>query len=372
MNPGLALFLILGIAGFITITWLTFAGFRQQWIEYRIKRNSSSRDTVLHLKVKSRTNFTDTLFGVELISTNRKPLPAFEAGQYLTLLIPQKGKKNKLRRSYSLASWKSKPGVFELAIKREASGKGSSWLFDALHEGAIIEAIKPKGGFTLSSTDGEIILVAGGIGITPLRSMLHYLSTQQNVPVVKLFFASRFRDGLCYHDEFMASQQDHKWFQYYPILSQPDASWEGLTGRLNGSILRERLEHPNSSQFYFCASTEMMDAIMRDLLHYGISQHQFHFENFAVSSGNVSEGSFTISIQGYGDVIYEKAGNIFQVLEEQDFPIQGDCRIGQCGLCKMKLMKGNVKWIAQAEAQCGKKEFLPCICQPTENLEISV
>lgn len=371
MSLWLALLLIVGIAGFIAITWLTFAGFRQQWIEYCIKRNTSPRDTVLHLKVKTRANFTDTLFCVELTSKNRKALPAFEAGQYLTLLIPQEGRKNKLRRSYSLASWRRKPGVYELAIKRETSGKGSSWLFDALHEGAIIEAIKPKGSFTLSSTDKEIILVAGGIGITPLRSMLHYLSTQQIVPVVSLFFASRFRDGLCYHDEFMACQQKHNWFQYYPILSQPDTSWKGLTGRLNGSILRERLEHLSASQFYFCASTEMMDTIMRDLMQYGVEQHQFHFENFAVSSGNVSEGSFTINIQGYGDVIYEKAGNIFQVLEVQDYPIQGDCRIGQCGLCKMKLIKGNVKWIARPEAPCGEKEFLPCICQPTENLEIS-
>jgi ferredoxin-NADP reductase len=371
MNPGLLLLLLLGIAGFIAIMWLTFAGFRQQWIEYRIKKNATSSDATLHLKVKSRTNFTETLFRVELISKSKKSLPSFKAGQYLTLLIPQEGKKNLLRRSYSLATWQHKPGFYELAIKREDSGKGSSWLFEALHQGAHIEAIKPKGSFTLSPADKEIILVAGGIGITPLRSMLHYLSTQQNIPLVKLFFASRFRDGLCYHDEFLACEQKYTWFQYFPILSQPDSSWQGLTRRLNGYILRERLEHPQDSQFYFCASTEMMDAIMRDLIQQGIDKNQFHFENFALSSGNISEGSFTISIKGYDDVIYEKASTIFQVLEEQDYPIQGDCRVGQCGLCKMKLNKGNVKWITQPEIQCTGNEFLPCICQPLESLEIS-
>lgn len=371
MNLGLALLLLLGIAGLTFITWLTLAGLRQQWIEYRTKRKTLSSEASLLLKVKTRTNFTDTLFRVELVSKSKKPLPPFSAGQYLTLLIPQEGKKNKLRRSYSLASWAPQPGVYELAIKREAAGKGSTWLYDALQTGTTVQAIKPKGSFKLSPTNKEIVLVAGGIGITPLRSMLHYLSTQQNPPVVKLFFASRYLDGLCYHQEFLTWQQEHNWFKYFPILSQPDASWAGLSGRLNGSILHERLEYPTASQFYFCASTEMMDAIMRDLLQYGIDQHQFHFENFAVSSGNVSEGSFTINIDGYGDVIYEKAGTIFQVLEEQDYPIQGDCRIGQCGLCKMKLNKGAIKWIAQPEAICNEQEFLPCVCQPTENLEIS-
>lgn len=370
MNFGLAFLSLLGIAGFITIMWLTLAGLRHQWIEYREKVNSTISDSLLTLQVKSRTNFTDTLFRVELIAGNGQSLPSFNAGQYLTLLIPQEGKKNKLRRSYSIASWKGKPESYELAIKREVSGKGSSWLFNALHEGAFIETFKPKGSFILSPTDKEIILVAGGIGITPLRSMLHYLGTLPDAPNVKLFFASRYRDGLCYHEEFMEYQQRYLWFRYYPILSQPDPQWDGLTGRLNGNTIRQRLEHLEASQFYFCASTEMMDTIMRDLMQQGIDQHQFHYENFALASGNISEGSYTISIEGYGDVIYEKAGNIFQVLEEQDYPIQGDCRIGQCGLCKMKLMKGNIKWIALAESPCAEKEFLPCICQPVENIEI--
>jgi ferredoxin-NADP reductase len=371
MNAGLVFLLLIGIAGLIAITWLTIAGFRQQWIEYRTTRNASRNDSTLTLKVKARVNFTDTLFRVELIPEKPKSLPSFEAGQYLTLLIPQEGKKNKIRRSYSLASWHHRPGVYELAIKREASGKGSSWLFDALHEGATIETIKPKGSFKLSSTDKEIILVAGGIGITPLRSMLHYLITLPQAPPVKLFFASRFREGLCYNEEFIAYQEKYSWFKYIPILSQPNTSWQGLTGRLTGILIKRWLGSLASSQFYFCASTEMMDTIMRDLMQHGVDQHQFHFENFAVSSGNVSEGSFTINIEGYGDVIYEKANNIFQVLEEQDYPIQGDCRVGQCGRCKMKLNKGSVKWIARAEAFCTDKEFLPCICQPVENLEIS-
>lgn len=371
MNFGLALLSLLGIAGSIAIVWLTIAGLREQWNEYLTRKIATRQESILRLKVKSRSNFSSTLFRVELISEKGDSLPAFAPGQYLTLLIPQEGKKNRLRRSYSLASWQRVPEVYELAIKRETSGKGSTWLFDALDQGAIIEAMKPKGSFTLSSSDKEIILVAGGIGITPLRSMLHYLKTRQNLPPVKLFFACRHRDGLCYNEEFLALQEKYSWFTYFPILSQPDPAWQGLTGRLNGSLIKRHLENHPTSQFYFCASTEMMDTIMRDLMQYGIEQHQFHYENFAVSSGNVSEGSFTINVEGYGDVVYENVGTIFSALENQDYPIQGDCRVGQCGLCKMKLDKGNVKWIAKPEAHYNKGEFLPCICQPLENLKIS-
>lgn len=372
MNPALAVLLFIGVAGFIFIVWLTVAGLRQRWIEHQGVRSSRRDETILSLKVKRRNNFTDKLFRVELEAANKKDaLPPFQPGQYLTLLVPQKGKKNRLRRSYSLASWQARPDVYELAIKKEESGKGSSWLFDALHEGVAIEAIRPKGSFVLLSTNAEIVLIAGGIGITPMRSMVHYLKSLPQSLHVKLFFASRFRSGLCYHEEFESLQQSHRWFQYYPILSQPDESWSGLTGRLNGGLIKQRLIDPKASHFYFCATTEMMDTIMKGLFDEGIGQHQCHFENFAVSSGHVSAGSFTISIEGYGDVLYEGERNIFQALENQDYPIQGDCRVGQCGLCKMRLDKGNVNWLTAPEAPCAPNEFLPCVCVPADNLEIS-
>lgn len=372
MNAVLVILLLFGIAGFIAIIWLTIAGLRQRWLEYRLSKSKSWNDQRIVLKVQSRVNFTGVLFRVELIPANtNQSLPSFEAGQYLTLLIPQEGKRNKLRRSYSLASWKQKPGIYELAIKRESAGKGSSWLFDMLHEGAIIEAINPKGGFTLTSTNDEIVLVAGGIGITPLRSMLCYLKSHQDPPKVKLFFASRFAEGLCYDNEFRTLDRKCDWFEYHPILSQPVASWKGLTGRLSGSLIHEKLHNPRIAQFYFCASAEMMDSIMKGLLAEGLDRHQFHFENFAVSSGHVSEGSFTLSVDGYGDVVCDNADNIFQALENQDYPILGDCRVGQCGLCRMKLNKGQVKWLTTPEARCAPNEFLPCVCVPTDNLEIS-
>jgi ferredoxin-NADP reductase len=173
--------------------------------------------------------------------------------------------------------------------------------------------------------------------------MLHYLSTLQHVPPIKLFFASRYRNGLCYDEEFIALQEKYSWFKYFPILSQPDPTWQGLTGRLNGSLIKRWLENLTNSQFYFCASAEMMDTIMRDLMQHGINQHQFHFENFAVSSGNVGEGSFTINVEGYGDVVYEKVATIFQALENQNYPIQGDCRIAQCGLCQNETQQRQCK-----------------------------
>jgi ferredoxin len=202
--------------------------------------------------------------------------------------------------------------------------------------------------------------------------MIHYLNSLSHRPFVKLFFASRFESELCYHEEFRGLEESESWFTYFPILSQPSSSWTGLSGRLTGALIYKNLSTPVESNFYFCASVEMMDnIIMNGLLEKGIHQHQFHFENFAVSSGNVPEGSFTINIEGYGDVVYESDGNVFQCLENQDYPIQGDCRVGQCGLCKMKLKKGNVKWLTEPEAACGNGEFLPCICQPVENIEIA-
>jgi ferredoxin-NADP reductase len=372
MNPALALLLTIGIAGLIFILWLTVAGLRQQWIEHTLKRPEQQPEPTLSLRVDRRSNFTDTLFRVALVPSKKNDtLAPFNAGQYLTLLIPQPGKKNKIRRSYSLACWQAKPSKYELAIKREESGKGSSWLFDFLQEGTIVEAVRPKGSFILNAHDREIILVAGGIGITPLRSMIHFLQSFPQHPSVKLFLASRFETGLCYHEEFEELQKRESWFQYFPILSQPTSSWTGLSGRLTGALLHKNLVNPALCDFYLCAGIEMMDTIMNGLLEKGINQSQFHFENFAVSSGNVADGSFTINIQGYGDVVYERDANVFQCLENQDYPIQGDCRVGQCGLCKMKLKKGNVRWLTEPEAACSENEFLPCICQPTENIEIA-
>lgn len=138
----------------------------------------------------------------------------------------------------------------------------------------------------LQSTDTEIVLIAGGIGITPLRSMLQFLKSLRQRPIVRLFYASRYRESLCYHEEFETLQQEHQWFHYFPILSQPDDAWGGLTGRLNGTIIKQHLTQPEACHFYLCASTEMMDTIIKGLLRENIHQRQFHYENFAVSSGH--------------------------------------------------------------------------------------
>lgn len=306
LTVGCALFLLLAHG-----LWLT-------WQPHRRKRCARRLATPINLSVLERKDFNDGLFTLILAHPNGRMLPGYRPGQYMTLLIPrmlpcnaalppslavveQNENRLPLKRCYSLASWQPKPACYELAIRKVPGGRASTWLHQNMQPGSSIRMLPPRGEFTLQASSGDVALIAGGIGITPIRAMLHALLAGNILKQgrIVLFYAARYFDDLLYHEEFIAAATQHTNFRYLPILSKPLSDWQGLCRRLDAQTVLHRLNDFSQTDFYLCAGSSMMDAISAGLQESGIMTERIHFERFNPGEFNAGDTAYRVTLKGH-------------------------------------------------------------------------
>ncbi|MEN3157665.1 2Fe-2S iron-sulfur cluster-binding protein [Alkalimonas sp. NCh-2] len=328
----------------------------------------------LRLQVVSRQDVSDDLFLLQLKAAGWRrytgSLPAFRPGQYLTLLLPA-AQQAQLKRAYSLAAWQARPFSYQLGIKREPGGRGSGWLHAEVQPGVRLLAQRPQGHFVLRHAEQPVVLLAGGIGITPLRAMLHRLQRLTRPPRTLLCYGARNQRSLLYWQEFELLTKTTDWFEFYPLLSQPDACWHGLTGRLSASqVLAWLGEDAQQAHYYCCASNAMMDEIFQGLTAAGIPGERLHREAFAVAA-NLDQQPYPVSVQGH---TYEFSGqsSLLHALEAWNLPVEGDCRAGDCGLCAMRLQQGQVRWLLpDVAAKVPPQQILCCCTVPASPIALA-
>ena len=121
-----------------------------------------------------------TVSSVYLVAEDGSPLPAAQAGQYLTLRITGAGQPAPVR-NYSLSSAPG-AGTYRISVKHEPHGVASSYLDCELRPGATLEVAAPRGDFVLEDGTGPVLLISAGIGVTPVLAMLHELAAARSDP----------------------------------------------------------------------------------------------------------------------------------------------------------------------------------------------
>lgn len=209
---------------------------------------------------------TPTVFRIQFTT---EPGFSFEAGQYVSIVVPGLGPGGRdLRRPYSISS-PTQSRTIELCIKTVPGGPGSQWIGQR-KAGDTFKAFAPYGSFTLKTPpERELVFLATGTGISPFRSMI--LSRPTPRPVTVLIGVST-PDELLYQAEL--SKQPG--VAYIPCVSQPNAAWTGYQGRIT-SYLRERFETSQIqvSDFYACGNGAMIDEAKALLLERGLTPDRF-------------------------------------------------------------------------------------------------
>jgi ferredoxin-NADP reductase len=311
--------------------------------------------------------------------------------------VQAKGAKKLLKRCYSLASWQENTGSYELAIQREINGQVSTWLHSHLQIGSVIKALPPKGSFVINAKQAKhTVLVAGGIGITPLRAMVHrFIAEITNAATTKktmsLFYSAKTATEMCYLDEFTQLAQEYVSFSFYPFLSKPENThseprWHGSIGRLNAEQLTQKLELASNSpkslgikpidkttcHYYMCGPNAMMDEVKHGLIQQGIAEVNIHFERFGVSNDTIGNDKFTVKLGGNVSIEFQKQRTLLDAMEEQGIEIESECRTGECGQCKVKVQQGKIKHLIDSDVSLNDDEILTCCTVPTSDLLIEV
>lgn len=343
--------LILGVllaAGMLLLVWIValFADGLRIHVQTR-RRVAAERP--LRLEVIQRDDPTPELFRLRLALPGRRRMPSFQPGQAVMLRTPAG------RRLYSLAGWHKRAGVWELAIRNQ--GRVSGWLHAQAVAGSRLEVDRPRGGFVLASPVGApIVLVAAGVGITPLRAMLHRLREFASPPQVTLWHACRHEPELLWREEFEALAASVGWFRYRPILSRPPANWGGERGRLDAARLHAVAGRDTC--FYLCASLPMMDELEAGLEGAGVPATRIHREAFGLASGAIGpEHEFVLKD---GRTVKASEGvPLLAVLEEQGCAPEVECRAGECGCCRMPI-DGPVRYLLEPSFAVSEGEVAVC------------
>jgi phthalate 4,5-dioxygenase reductase component len=268
-----------------------------------------------------------TLFVLESIDAS--PLPDFDAGSHIAVLTPSGAK-----RQYSLCGVPQGTGRWNIAVKREGRGRGGSVsLVDSAKVGGTLQVSLPVNKFALNTSAKRYLFIAGGIGITPILSMIRALTAQEgfNPSVLKLVYLSR----------------DIQSAAFVPELKSllPPASL--IIHHDNGNVddqfdLWDLLETPNSSYVYCCGPKPLMDTV-RDMTGHW-PQKQILFENFgADTTPKPSDETFQVVVSSSGAVLDVEAGStVLETLRANGLKIASSCESGTCGSCKTGVLDGIV------------------------------
>lgn len=300
------------------------------------------------------------------------PLPAFQAGMSVGLCMPDANGRTVLRR-YSLAAWRRWPMRYELAIKREPGGLVSNWAGDHLRPGAGVSVMRPDGSFVWPPhPHGEVVLVAGGIGITPMRAMVHAWRAGRAGQALTLLWSVRnLADLLDYHAEFEALAKSRPDFRYLPLLTGQDGAWEGGVGRLDAQRLLACCQSRTPQGFWMCASTAMMDGLRDGLVSRGVDPAAIHHEAFGAAA-NADTSLYTVTLQPDNRCLtFAGEPSLLAMLNGAGMPLASDCRNGTCGSCRMRLVTGAVREVITPEWPLAEREVLACCCVPASDLTLA-
>ena len=283
----------------------------------------------LRLVVAGDRTLTPTVRELDLRDRAGGPLPPHPAGSHVTLTTP-----GGHRRSYSVTNPASQRDRYVIAVHREEAGRGgSASLVDDLRTGDEVSVAVPRSTFELVDAE-RYLFVAGGIGITPLRAMLHEVLARGHRDVT-LLYLTRSPEQTAYREELAALAADED-LAHVVVLHHSEAA-----GRVD---LWPWLEHPDDGlHLYACASVGLLEEVRALTAHWRPSR--VHLEDFTGVSPLRAGGAPFTAVWAPSDVRVDvpAATTLLDALAAAGVDVPNSCGSGTCGTCRLSLLAGTVE-----------------------------
>ena len=206
----------------------------------------------------------------------------YKAGQFVQFEVPPYDlTPEPVYRAYSMASNPSRKDQIQLEIRLVPEGICTTYVHKYLKEGDKVVFNGPYGEFFMRDTQREMICIAGGSGMAPIKSILEDMAHKGNNRKVRYFFGARGRRDLFLLDEMKALEDRMENFTFIPVLSEPQEgdNWTGKTGFVT-TIVDEYLTSGDNVEAYLCGSPGMIDACLKVLTNKGVPEELIFFDKF--------------------------------------------------------------------------------------------
>lgn len=285
------------------------------------------------------------LFTLE--SASPSPLPIYEVGAHIDVRL-----KPGLVRQYSLIGRPGPTGQWQIAVKRDAGGRGGSIAVHArLQEGTLVEVGSPRNHFPLQVSGGRHVLIAGGIGVTPLISMAYALAAKD--------FALHVFARTPAHVPFGQS------IQRFPFAARIQLHCDDGKGVENSEITHALGPYRAGDRVFLCGPAGFMERVQAVAATVGWPADAIATENFGAPRPSEPDAPFTIELARSGRQLRVEVGqSIVDVLESERLPVDTVCRQGVCGTCRCRVLSGAVEHrdsVLTAEERKNGSQILLCV-----------
>lgn len=287
---------------------------------------------------------------LDLVAADGSALPAFDAGAHIDVHLP-----GGLVRQYSLCNPPGETQRYQIAVLRDAASRGGSRaVHDAVQEGDVLRISAPRNHFALAPVAGHHLLLAGGIGVTPLLAMAEQLSRQG--ASFTLHCAARSRERMAFIGRMAAS----------PFAGRVQLHVDDGPADQKLDIAATLRAATPDTHLYVCGPQGFMDAVLSTARAQGWPESRLHFEFFAGAPAPASGGdtAFDIEVARTGRVVHVRADQTaLAALQAAGFDIPVSCEQGVCGTCLITVRSGHIdhrdQFLTQAEKDAND-QFLPC------------
>jgi vanillate O-demethylase ferredoxin subunit len=303
----------------------------------------------LKVRVAARHDETTDICSFELVHAAGQPLPAFSAGSHIDVAVP-----GGPTRQYSLCNAPDEGHRYQISVLRDAKSRGgSSGMHDRVRVGDELTISVPKNHFALAHGAKHSLLLAGGIGVTPILCMAERLAAID--ASFEMHYCTRSRTRTAFLERIARA----------PYARRAQFHFDDEAGDQRFDIAA-RLARPESgTHLYVCGPQGFMDAVLNAARAAGWPETQLHYEFFTVEARETADdGCFEVEIASSGKVIVvEKDESVVQALAKAGIQIETSCEQGVCGTCATRVLEGEPDHLdvcLTPDERAANDQFLPC------------
>lgn len=280
-------------------------------------------DTQMPLRIARAYDVAEGIRSFELVQSDGSELPPFTPGSHVKVQAP-----NGALRKYSLCNDPAERHRYVITVKRDDRGQGGSVsMHEGAREGGTLPTSVPDNAFPLIDNAKSYLFIAGGIGITPILSMIRSFGELPPAPW-KLFYLTRSPETTAYLDELSVLGRHVKIHHNHGDAGRSFDLWPAL-------------EKPNSAHVYCCGPRPLMESV-RDMTGHW-SPKNIHFESFNEGGGvKPDDKPFRVKLARSGGEFEVPIGkSILAALREHGGNCASSCESGTCGTCRTGLLEGE-------------------------------